>query len=154
MVGWLTWELLSVKPDINNFQSLIKKCYTSNFEIIFFVYMDISTRKIQTSYVITNTMKHDRVDGLLKTVNMSRDIRCARRSPYVGYLEADILNFPKFYDMYPILSFLCTLWAMENNHKKNLYKLVYLTSYSQCDTMNIHFQIYLQNYSIVKFGSN
>ena len=87
----------------------------------------------QTSNEISNIMKHDHIRGSRKTANLSRDKKHARRSPLVGFLEADFSSYPKFRDVHPII------YLQRTIKKKTYTSLSYLSSDFQLDTLTMCF---------------
>ena len=67
----------------------------SSFQMNIFLRGDMYQKK-QTCYEIANIKKHELVEGLRKTANLSHDIGYPKRLPNVGYLKADIPSCPKF----------------------------------------------------------
>ena len=115
--GVLTYRLLSPKPNFLYFQSLIKKMFCFEFWDVIFLYLEITNRQIQTSHEITNTMKHDRVAGLRKTANFSREYKAravvALNRSFSGWYS----KLPESSEPCTIFYILGTFWTMENNKK-------------------------------------
>ena len=80
-VVWQTSKLLSLKPDLGHFQSLVRNFSPQTSRFVFIFYVEISTRTTRTSHEIANVMRLGRVAELRKTSNLSRDIMYAQPSP-------------------------------------------------------------------------
>ena len=81
-----------------------------------FFHVEKLTRTIQVSYEIGDVKKHERIAGLRKPANLSRDRKLTQWSVFGGlYFELpEVLRFVPF----PIIS--GTLYTVENNHKKHI----------------------------------
>ena len=101
LVGWPTWKLLSLKPELGKLSNSHKKMFYFDFWDEVF-YVETSTRTKKKCQEVANMMKQYRKAGSQKTVKLSRGIRHAWRSVF---LESDISKCPKLWNIYPILPF-------------------------------------------------
>ena len=85
----------NIEPDLGPFQSVMKFFYFK-FGDAWFFKVEIFTKTTQTNHEIANILKHDQIATSRRTANLSRDIKHAMRSLYVGFLGANIPNCSKF----------------------------------------------------------
>ena len=115
--------MLSPKLALGHSRSITKNILPRIFIRVFFN-EEISTRTIQASHEIANTMKHDRVAGLQKTVSLSREYKPRAAVALNRLLRGWYFKLSKVLRYVPYPIYLGTLLAIENKPKKNLYKLI------------------------------